>query len=118
METPIAQKANPGIAPATGVGAVHVAVTDRDRALRFYKDTVGLRALESQGDTVRLGVDDRELVVLHPGASGPVARHRTGLYHLALVLPSRRDLAVVIRRLLTLRYPNSPTDHLITKADY
>lgn len=56
--------------------------------------------------------------MLHPGASGPVVGQRTGLYHFAIVLPSRRELARVIARLMAIRYPNSPTDHVLTKADY
>ena len=62
--------------------------------------------------------DGLELVVLHPGAERPVASGTTGLYHLAIVVPSRRELARVIGRLMTLRYPNSPTDHTLTKSDY
>jgi catechol 2,3-dioxygenase len=57
-------------------------------------------------------------VVLHPGASGPVEPHTTGLYHLAIVLPDRRELARMIARAMTQRYPNSPTDHTMTKSDY
>ncbi|TMC06722.1 MAG: glyoxalase [Chloroflexi bacterium] len=107
------------IAPATGVGPVHVAVTDADRALMFYEHVLGLRRIgQGEGDEIRLGAAGKELVVLHPGAAGPVTPHRSGLYHLAIVVPTRRDLAVVIRRLLALRYPNSPTDHVLTKADY
>src|SRR5215831_5957519 len=108
----------PSIAPATGVGTVHLAVTDGARALSFYQDVVGLRRMAGDGDEIPLGVGGKEVVVLHPGASGPVVPHRSGLYHLAIVVPSRHDLAVVIRRLVALRYPNSPTDHVLTKADY
>jgi catechol 2,3-dioxygenase len=108
----------PSIAPATGVGTVHLDVTDGQRAQAFYEYVVGLRRIGGEGDEIRLGAAGREVVVLHPGASGPVVRHRSGLYHLAIVVPSRRDLAVVIRRLISLRYPNSPTDHVLTKADY
>lgn len=108
----------PSIAPATGVGTVHLDVTDGPRAQAFYERVVGLRTIGGDGGEVRLGAAGREIVVLHPGASGPVVAHRSGLYHLAIVVPSRRDLAVVIRRLIALRYPNSPTDHVLTKADY
>jgi catechol 2,3-dioxygenase len=108
----------PSIAPATGVGTVHLNVTDGPRAQAFYEQVVGLRTMGGEGDEIRLGADGRELVVLHPGALGPVVRRRSGLYHLAIVVPSRRDLAVVIRRLIVMRYPNSPTDHVLTKADY
>jgi catechol 2,3-dioxygenase len=107
------------IAPTAGVGAVHLGVTDGAQALAFYRDVVGLRALPEGDDAaIRMGSAGRELVVLHPGADGPVPAHTTGLYHLALVLPSRRELARVIGRLMSLRYPNSPTDHVMTKSDY
>ena len=102
----------------TGVGAVHLDVTDAEQARHFYTDVVGLTILRDEGSVIRLGAGDRELVVLHPGASGPVVEGRTGLYHLAIVVPSRKELARVIARLFALRYPNSPTDHVMTKADY
>ena len=106
------------IAAKTGMGAVHVAVTDRERALRFYRDVVGLAPLTEGADDLSLGAGGRELVRLFPGASAPVQPHRTGLYHLAIVLPNRRELARVVARLFTLRYDNYPTDHVMTKADY
>lgn len=106
------------IAPGTGVGAVHLAVTDGQEALAFYRDVVGLSLLPGEDGSLRMGAGGRELVVLHPGADRPVVAHTTGLYHLALVLPSRRELARVIARLMSLRYPNSPTDHVMTKSDY
>lgn len=105
------------IAPATGVGAVHLAVTDGRRASAFYQNVVGLELLDD-GPPIRFGAAGRELVVLHPGAEQPVAQGRTGLYHLAIVVPSRREFARVVRRLMEIGYPNSPTDHTLTKADY
>lgn len=106
------------IAAGTGVGPVHLAVTDGARALEFYRDTVGLTPLPADGGQIRLGVGGRELVVLHPGAAGAVPQGTTGLYHLAIVVPTRRDLARFIARAATQRYPNSPTDHVLTKSDY
>ena len=47
-----------------------------------------------------------------------VPRGTTGLYHLALVVPSKRELARAIGRLVQMRVPNSPTDHTMTKSDY
>jgi catechol 2,3-dioxygenase len=108
----------PSLAARTGVGAVHLGVTDGARALEFYRDAVGLTPLSAEDDRVSLGAGSRELVVLHPGASGPVAPHHTGLYHLALLVPDRRELARAIARLFALRVPNSPTDHTMTKSDY
>src|SRR4029077_16423731 len=54
------------IAAKTGVGAVEIAVTDPERALRFYRDYVGLTPLPSDGGAIRMGVPARELVVIRP----------------------------------------------------
>ena len=53
-------------------GAVHLDVTDGERSLGFWRDLVGLELLGRDGPNLRLGVGGRELVVLHPGATGPV----------------------------------------------
>src|SRR3989449_5960544 len=106
------------IAAKTGVGAVELGVTDRDRALGFYRDYIGLTPLASMGSEIRLGAAGRELVVLHPGAERPVVQRRSGLYHLAIVVPDRRELARVIARLARLQWDQYPTDHVMTKANY
>ena len=106
------------IAAATGVGAVEIAVTDPDRATRFYRDYVGLAQLPSDDATVRMGVPGRELVVLHPNAERPVVPRTSGLYHLAILVPDRRELARVIGRLARLQWDQYPTDHVMTKANY
>ena len=106
------------IAAKTGMGAVDIAVTDRDRALRFYRDYVGLTPLASSDDAIRMGVPGGELVVLHPGAERAVVPRTSGLYHLAILVPDRRELARTIRRLARLRWEQYPTDHVMTKANY
>jgi catechol 2,3-dioxygenase len=111
-------KAAPSIAAETGMGAVHVAVTDADRALRFYRDYVGLTPLDSGEGTIRMGAGNREIVVLHPGAERPVVPHTSGLYHLAILVPDRRELARVVARLGALGWDQYPTDHVMTKANY
>src|SRR5947209_15969971 len=106
------------IASGTGMGAVEIAVTDADRALRFYRDYIGLTPLPSAGPELRMGAHGRELVVLNPGAERPVVAHTSGLYHLAILVPDRKELARVIGRLARLRWAQSPTDHVMTKANY
>ena len=106
------------IAAATGMGSVDLAVTDADRAVRFYRDYVGLTALPGAGPEIRMGAAGRELVVLHPGAEQPVVPRTSGLYHLAILVPDRRELARVISRLARLRWDQYPTDHVMTKANY
>ena len=100
------------------MGAVELAVTDGDRAVRFYRDYVGLAPLPPSGSTIRLGAAGRELVVLHPDAQRPVVTRTSGLYHLAIVVPDRHELARVIGRLARLRWEQYPTDHVMTKANY
>jgi catechol 2,3-dioxygenase len=106
------------IAAATGMGPVDLAVTDADRALRFYRDYVGLTPIPGDGPEIHMGAAGRELLVLHPGAEQPVVPRTSGLYHFAIVVPDRRELARVIGRLARLQWDQYPTDHLMTKANY
>ena len=106
------------ISARTGVGAVEIAVTDGERALRFYRDYVGLTPQPSADGAIRMGVSGRELVVLHPNAERPVVPRTSGLYHLAILVPDRRELARVIGRLARLKWDQYPTDHVMTKANY
>ena len=99
-------------------GAVHLDVTDGARALAFWRDLVGLESMGGMGDGIRLGAGGRELVVLHPGASTPLLREASGLYHLSLHLPSLPEFARVVGRLQSAGYAHYPTDHLTHFADY
>jgi catechol 2,3-dioxygenase len=106
------------IAAATAMGTVDLAVTDADRALRFYRDYVGLTPLPGTGPEVHMGAAGRELLVLHPGAERPVVPRTSGLYHFAILVPDRRELARVIGRLARVQWDQYPTDHVMTKANY
>lgn len=100
-------------------GAVHLNVTELDRSLVFWRDLIGMVELGRDEDgAVRLGAPDAELVVLHPGAIGPVERGYSGLYHLAIHMPSEAEFARVLARLFAARYPNAPTDHITHWATY
>ncbi|MEX2586841.1 MAG: VOC family protein [Actinomycetota bacterium] len=108
----------PALASSTGMGPVHLSVSSARSSIEFYRQVVGLEVLNSAADHISLGAGERELIVLYPGADCPVPSGRTGLYHLALVLPSQRELARAIKRFAQIGYPNSPTDHVMTKSDY
>ncbi len=97
---------------------MHIAVTDGDRALAVWRDLVGLTAIGRQNGEIRLGAAGRTLIVLEPGAERPAVKNTSGLYAVALHMPARRDLALVAARLLSARFPNSPTDHLVSEAVY
>ena len=99
-------------------GAVHLDVVDRARALEFWRDTIGLTELDRGDDHVGLGAGGRELIVLHPGAVRPNQQGHTGLYHVALHLPTAAEFARTLSRLAARRVPQSPTDHIFSKATY
>ena len=99
-------------------GAVHLDVTDVERAIGFWRDLIGLELLGRDGEDARLGAGGRELLVLHPGAKGPVERHASGLYHLSFHLPSLAEFARVVARIQASGYFQYPTDHLTHLADY
>ncbi len=99
-------------------GAVHLDVTNAGRSLAFWRDLVGLERMGDAVDGIRLGAGGRELVVLYPGASTPLPREASGLYHLSLHLPSLAEFARVVGRLQSAGYSHYPTDHLTHFADY
>lgn len=102
----------------TPLGPVHIAVTDETRALAVWRDLVGLTVLGHEDGKVRLGVDRKTLIILEPGAERPAVKNTSGLYHVALHVPTRKEFARITARLVASRFPNSPTDHLVSEATY
>jgi catechol 2,3-dioxygenase len=101
-----------------GYGAVHLDVIDLARSLPFWRDIIGLQELDSPAGEARLGVAGGALIVLHPGAVRPVGRGHAGLYHVAIHLPDEVEFARILARLMVARVPQSPTDHIFSKATY
>jgi hypothetical protein len=83
----------PEISPRTTLGAVHVTVSDLDRSVGYYETAVGLAALERADGRATLGVAERPLLVLVEVPGATPASGYTGLYHFALLVPERVDLA-------------------------
>ncbi len=106
------------IHPATRMGHVHLTVANLDRQVEFFQEVIGLRLHWREGVTAGLGVGNGDLLRLTEVRSARRYRGTTGLYHFAILLPNRRELARAIGRLFALRYPNYPTDHLMTKTTY
>jgi catechol 2,3-dioxygenase len=106
------------IDPKTRIGHVSLTVADLDRQVEFYQQVIGLQLLGRSGNTASMGAGRGELLRLTqvPGASR--RRGTTGLYHLAILLPGRRELARAMGRLFALHHRNYPTDHIMTKTTY
>ena len=106
------------IHPQTRPGHVHLKVAHLDRQLEFYQHTLGLRVNWHVGLQAGLGIAGFDLVHLTEIPNGKRYARVTGLYHFAILFPNRRELARAVARLFSLRWPNSPTDHIMTKTTY
>jgi catechol 2,3-dioxygenase len=109
----------PGIAPATRMGAVHLTVSDLERSLAYYERAVGLQLHGRDNGTARLGAGAEDLLVLYEQAGAAPAPRNTGLFHFALLLPSRHDLARWLARAANTQIPlEGMSDHLVSEAIY
>jgi catechol 2,3-dioxygenase len=109
------------IDPRTTMGAVRLTVSELDRSRAFYEHALGLRATELDDGAIALGPGDgRALVELHGDSSaGRLDSRATGLFHLAVLVPSRRDLGFALQRLAIARWPlDGASDHLVSEALY
>jgi catechol 2,3-dioxygenase len=106
------------IHPATLPGYVHLTVANLERQISFYKKVIGLKTHWRKDNTAGLGVGNVDLLRLTEVKDAIRYRGTTGLYHLAILLPNRRELARAIARLFALKYRNYPTDHIMTKTTY
>ena len=103
------------------LGAIRLRVADLDRLRRFYEEAIGLRVLGGNGAVTALGVEEgHALVELEASpAAPPRPPHTTGLFHLAILVPSRADLARAIRRVVATGWRLSgASDHLVSEALY
>lgn len=110
--------------PHTRIGHVHLTVADLDRALSFYRDTLGFEITTRYGtDAVFLSAGGyHHHIGLNTWAgrgAPPPPAGTTGLYHFAILLPDRRTLAQTVRRVLDAGYPlEGASDHGVSEAIY
>jgi catechol 2,3-dioxygenase len=101
------------------LGPVRIAVTDLERSVPFYENSIGLQLQRRENGTAAMGTGDEELVVLEEQPDARPAGRHAGLYHYALLHPSREELARAAQRLLVTRTPISgASDHGISEAIY
>ena len=105
------------------MGAVRLTVADLDRARDFYRDVIGLTELEPSDGVVRLGAGGDSSVPIVELVGNPDAPARppgtSGLFHLAILVPSRPDLARALQRVAEMGWRLSgASDHLVSEALY
>jgi catechol 2,3-dioxygenase len=102
----------------TRMGPVELTVSDLDRSLDYYRDAIGLGVREQGAGRASLG-GDSELLVLHEQPGAQPAPRNTGLFHFALLLPERRDLARWLAHALREEVPmTGASDHFVSEALY
>jgi catechol 2,3-dioxygenase len=106
--------------PATlRLGAVHLTVADVDRSIAWYRRALGLRVHRHDVGEADLGDGAETLVVLHEDARARPAGRHAGLYHYALLHPSREELARAAVRLAATQTPiQGASDHGTHEAIY
>ena len=117
-QTQTQNKVEYSIHPATLLGYVSLTVSNLDSQIAFYQQALGFILRWRAGSQAGLGTDQADLLQLTEQANMKRYRRVTGLYHFAIVFPDRRELARAVARLFTLKYPNYPTDHIMTKTTY
>ena len=121
MVSPTQSASSLAIHPDTAIGTVRLTVADLARSKEFYERAIGVRASELEDGTTALSAGDgRPLIELRTGiGTRRLDRRATGLYHVAILVPSRRDLAFALARLAEARWPlDGASDHLVSEALY
>ncbi|MEQ8361877.1 MAG: VOC family protein [Cyclobacteriaceae bacterium] len=108
----------------TRIGHVHLKVADLDKSLAFYRDLLGFEVTMMYGDQaafISAGGYHHHigLNTWHSKGAPPAQQHGVGLFHTAIVYPTRKDLAIVYDRLRQANYPFTGfADHGVSEALY
>lgn len=108
----------------TRIGHVHLKVSDIDKALSFYQGLLGFQIQQRYGSqAVFISADGYHhhigLNTWYSKGAGPAPAHAPGLFHTAILYATRKDLAVILQRLIDARYPiTGASDHGVSEAIY
>jgi catechol 2,3-dioxygenase len=112
------------IPPQTHIGHVHLKVSNIEKALSFYRDLLGFEITQRYGEgAVFISAGGYHhhigLNTWHSKDAPPAPIRAAGLYHLAILYPTRKDLAIILKRLIDAKYPLSgASDHGVSEAIY
>ena len=108
----------------TRIGHVHLKVADLDKALKFYRDLLGFEITQFYGTSAAFlsagGYHHHiGLNTWHSKNAAPAPVNAPGLYHHAILYPQRKDLALIVKRLIEAKYPlTGASDHGVSEAIY
>ena len=106
--------------PTTFVGHVKIKVESLERSLKFYQEVLGFDILEQTQSTAKLTTDGKTsiLSLVQPENVIPKQGRTTGLYHFAILLPERSDLANIVVHFVEKGIRFAASDHLVSEALY
>ncbi|MEY2705699.1 MAG: hypothetical protein RL407_1761 [Bacteroidota bacterium] len=110
--------------PATRIGHVHLKVSNLQRALDFYTGLLGFELVTTYGEEaafISAGGYHHHIGLNTWQSKGgkPAPKNAAGLFHTAILYPTRKDLARILQRLLDANYPISGfADHGVSEAIY
>ncbi|MFV0606977.1 MAG: VOC family protein [Niabella sp.] len=108
----------------TSIGHIHIKVSDLQKALGFYKDLLGFELMATYGTQAAFlsagGYHHHiGLNTWHSKGLPPAKESSVGLYHAAILYPTKKDLAQIFKRLIEARYPiTGASDHGVSEAIY
>ncbi len=101
------------------MGAVHLSVSDLDRSIAYYESAIGLRVHSRDGDRAALGTGGEDLLVLTARPGARPANGFCGLFHFALLVPERTDLARFLLHAASEKVAlTGLSDHFVSEAIY
>lgn len=105
----------------TVLGVLKLKVSNLQRSIQFYREVVGFQVLRNEGDSAQLSVDGKNPYLLLEEVKDSVVTARqstTGLYHFAVLVPTREQLGLSLRTLAQSGIPVGQGDHLVSEALY
>lgn len=112
------------VPPQTRIGHIHLKVADLERSLEFYRDLLGFEVMERIDDSAVFlsagGYHHHIGLNTWNSKDAPKApRSGVGLYHTAILYPTRKDLARIVLRIMDMKYPiTGAADHGVSEAVY
>jgi catechol 2,3-dioxygenase len=112
------------IPPQTYIGHVHLKVSDIEGSLEFYRDILGFQIMQRYGSSavfISAGGYHHHigLNTWHSKGADPAPVNTVGLYHTAILYPTKKDLADIVKRLESVNYPlTGASDHGVSLAIY
>ncbi|MFC3039765.1 VOC family protein [Virgibacillus xinjiangensis] len=106
--------------PTTFVGHVNIKVENLERSLQYYQEVIGFDILEKTSSTAKLTTDGKTSILSleQPEDVVPKQGRTTGLYHFAILLPEKKDLANIVVHLVNKGIRFGSSDHLVSEALY